>query len=536
MARRSRQPNSLIGRLVALEARSWEQEAQIIRRFGIEVSWAKIADIMISGEGVESSNYVTGSDGWMIDGDGNAEFNNVTIRGDIISGNWDGADPANLATADGTATAGFYLDSSVGSAQFMGDMFVGGNVDIIQDEGFIIVGPVDDRMLLTSETDRYRLVDAGTDTFANTVIEFDQDWSVAGITTNAVIAAYDGQSLGNPYLFVAGPHRGTDIADASHLTLGIREGTFETLAFLTADEITLSPGSSGVSVTGDLYADSISLDAGSAGAPTLTFTVDPDTGIYRKQANYLGFSTAGVEQWFIDLNGNWNFANNILYGVDEVQVADGSVSDPSFTFTNDGDTGMYRRGSNDIGFTIGGVNRFQISSSYMNSVTTASYAIKHAAGTNALPTYSFLGDLGTGMVRGSVNQVILTCAGIPELYISPTQLVVPNVYNDSITGTANVTVSTNGRLRRATSAKKYKKKIKPALGLENITLRPVFFTSKTEDTTHIGFIADDLGEQDKRLGMYHDGEIEDFDTKAILAVLAAKMNRLEDEIAVLKAA
>lgn len=93
------------------------------------------------GQVASSSNFVAGTSGWMIDGDGNAEFNNVTVRGDIESGNWDGVSPANLALMDTTATVGFYLDSSVGAAQFMGDVFIGGDLKITDGTGTITISP-----------------------------------------------------------------------------------------------------------------------------------------------------------------------------------------------------------------------------------------------------------------------------------------------------------------------------------------------------------------------------------------------------------
>src|SRR5690606_22528107 len=56
--------------------------------------------------------------------DGKAEFNDVTIRSDFWSANWDGAVPANLASMDTSATAGFYLDSSTGSMQLEGNLYL----------------------------------------------------------------------------------------------------------------------------------------------------------------------------------------------------------------------------------------------------------------------------------------------------------------------------------------------------------------------------------------------------------------------------
>ena len=103
--------------------------------------------ILIRSEGtfavIRSDNFVAGSAGFRIRSNGNAEFNDILVRGDIESGNWDGASPANLATKDGTATVGFYLDSSVGAAQFQGDIFLDGllSVDATDDSGSVSLSP-----------------------------------------------------------------------------------------------------------------------------------------------------------------------------------------------------------------------------------------------------------------------------------------------------------------------------------------------------------------------------------------------------------
>jgi hypothetical protein len=86
---------------------------------------------------IQSDDFVTGTSGWQIAGDGSAEFNDVLVRGDIESGNWDGTSPANLATVDTGATAGFYLDSSVGAAQFEGDIWLRGNLQASDDTDIV---------------------------------------------------------------------------------------------------------------------------------------------------------------------------------------------------------------------------------------------------------------------------------------------------------------------------------------------------------------------------------------------------------------
>lgn len=101
---------------------------------------------------ISSSNFVSGTSGWQIDGDGNAEFNDVTVRGDIVSSNWDGSDPLALSTRDTGASVGFALDSSEGAGQFEGDLFVGGNLQVAGN-GELVVGDDPDsgnRMIMTA--------------------------------------------------------------------------------------------------------------------------------------------------------------------------------------------------------------------------------------------------------------------------------------------------------------------------------------------------------------------------------------------------
>ena len=56
---------------------------------------------------------------------------------------------------------------------------------------------------------------------------------------------------------------------------------------------------SGGTMTGPVLAD----DASGASTPAIAFDGDADTGLFRKAANTLGFSTAGTERAIVDSNG-----------------------------------------------------------------------------------------------------------------------------------------------------------------------------------------------------------------------------------------
>ncbi len=73
-------------------------------------------EVEILDKAIQSSNYLSGEDGWKIDGSGNAEFGNVFVRGDINAetgtiGYWNISSPAVTRTFDQTELRGTFLES-----------------------------------------------------------------------------------------------------------------------------------------------------------------------------------------------------------------------------------------------------------------------------------------------------------------------------------------------------------------------------------------------------------------------------------------
>ncbi|MEK6249051.1 MAG: hypothetical protein N2C12_12785, partial [Planctomycetales bacterium] len=94
---------------------------------------------------------------------------------------------------------------------------------------------------------------------------------------------------------------------------------------------------------------------------------------------------------------------------DPLLISDGTAAAPSLAFTADTDTGMYRAGTNEIGFTAGGVELLSVGSADVDVVTghlnvfsnTGSDTIslgEYSGGSNlaAIETSSFYALLGTG--------------------------------------------------------------------------------------------------------------------------------------------
>jgi len=101
------------------------------------------------GGSLEGGVDATATGGFFLDSSaGSAQFEGslflggaLAASGDIYSTNWDGAIPANLTTThDATATAGFYFDGSAGSPQFEGNVYLGGNLKFIAAAGILDFG------------------------------------------------------------------------------------------------------------------------------------------------------------------------------------------------------------------------------------------------------------------------------------------------------------------------------------------------------------------------------------------------------------
>jgi hypothetical protein len=140
----------------------------------------------------------------------------------------------------------------------------------------------------------------------------------------------------------------------------IGSGTSWVTSNLTAGagiSITVGAGEITISATdGD-----ITLDDGTAASPSLHFTNDADTGIYRPAANTLGISVSGTQVAYFDTNGLTIPSAGVVAG-GSFHGANGNANNPTFSFSSDQDTGMYRHGTNELGFTVGGTQKAVLTS------------------------------------------------------------------------------------------------------------------------------------------------------------------------------
>lgn len=93
---------------------------------------------------------------------------------------------------------------------------------------------------------------------------------------------------------------------------------------------------------------------GTAAAPVLTFSADRDTGIYRAGSNQLGFTTAGVVRVAISTS---LFTSDVTS-----RWASGTAAAPAVAFQADINSGLYSISADIMGFSTAGTERFRIGS------------------------------------------------------------------------------------------------------------------------------------------------------------------------------
>ena len=186
-----------------------------------------------------------------------------------------------------------------------------------------------------------------------------------------------------------------------------------------SNDLTIANGGA-VSTVGDITAGGDIITAvGSAAAPSHTFTGDTDTGMYRDGADSISITTGGVQRLDIDGGG--------IKGKVVFAAPYGSAAAPGFSFDGDTDTGMYRQGSNEIGFATGGTENLRLTGSNlrMASATSVIYNTGYfrgvdATGTASNPTFSWDGDNQTGMYRSAASTMGFSAGNATRFKISPT--------------------------------------------------------------------------------------------------------------------
>lgn len=126
---------------------------------------------------------------------------------------------------------------------------------------------------------------------------------------------------------------------------------------------------------------------GSALAPSIAFSGQSDTGIYRPGTS-IGFTVGGSDVAF-------------MLGT-QMRYVDGINAAPAYSFINQINSGMWRGSSTRLDFSVNGTHALTLSTAQIQS---------RYDGSDAFPAYAFASEPGTGFNR-STNAVNATANGV----------------------------------------------------------------------------------------------------------------------------
>jgi hypothetical protein len=152
---------------------------------------------------------------------------------------------------------------------------------------------------------------------------------------------------------------------------------------------------------------------GTTSLPGFAFEADIDTGIFRLGNNIMGLAVATSTMIQID-------AGSSVTIVAPLRVQGGLVASPAIAFASDPDTGIYSAGGNQLGFVANGVQQF------VATTTAISFRrqVLASSGTVGVPSYSFSNDADSGMYLPTTGQVGFAASGVQVVRLLSSQLLI----------------------------------------------------------------------------------------------------------------
>lgn len=178
--------------------------------------------------------------------------------------------------------------------------------------------------------------------------------------------------------------------------------------------------------------------AGTAGAPTYSFTSDTDSGFYSAGVGTIAMSVDAAAVWSATASAN-TFYSPLL-------AQNGTAGDPSFSFANDTDLGLYRIGANAGGFTGSLTISSTVAASNLSGSNTGDQTITLTGDVTGTGTGTFAATIAAGVI---VNNDINASAAIDFSKLAALtdgNILIGNVSNvaASVAVTGDVTISNAG--------------------------------------------------------------------------------------------
>ncbi len=209
-----------------------------------------------------------------------------------------------------------------------------------------------------------------------------------------------------PLIIPAGTAGAPSLSFSGDPNTGLFSGGGDVLAISTGGTQRFSVSTSATTSTLPL-----TLPIGSVGTPSLNFAGDTDTGIYSSTGNRVDFATSGVLRASLDSGG--------LTTTVPIQTGDGTQAAPAYSFPTSSTSGMWSPGADTIAF---GVSNFKCLEITTTGITWYR-AMAQISGTAAAPSYTFsTSGTSTGMYRSAGNVIGFSCSGTLRLSVSATSV------------------------------------------------------------------------------------------------------------------
>lgn len=519
---------------------------------------------VVTGNGQFSSeDFTPGERGWRISGNGDAEFNNVTLRGEIEASEFRGAPTANIVGVNGTfdddttgwaayttqypnsqidrvtspvrsGTGALRIQSSSGAgtrAAYTEVPCEGG--DILHVAGWVRKHAVSSNPADAWQDTVYVLIDFydGTNTvvhqyYQESIQASAVQWQLLevyaavpldlGITKARVyFASYSNAAVSGRYaLYVDDVTIGiAPLLEVPYMVT--HEDGDRRRALITPQQFTFETEFSnypfGLLVQQDPHMPLLKVTGpyGSGGAPQIDL----------------------IHDLLNDLRVVRLWGSQVQVVASRITVPVGNSSAPGVTFSGDEDTGFYRVGANHVGIAAGG----SLSASFTANST------RFSDGTAAAPGITFQSDTNTGILRPAADTMQFSCGGTVKMALASGTVLMDLAASASAYQPVHRD-ATFGTIVRFTSSRRFKKWIETFDGADLVAqLRPVTFYPKEGHgdpaKQSVGFIAEEVADVDTRLTTTGpDGEPDGLDTNAMLAALVAEVQSLRQRVASLEAA
>ena len=170
--------------------------------------------------------------------------------------------------------------------------------------------------------------------------------------------------------------------------------------------------------------------------PAYSFTNDPDTGFYLANTSDVRLIAAGTTYLRVYNTGTPYVQTNATF-----RQPDGSVSSPAYSFTSYVDTGMFKgtSGGDYLGFSVGGTLQFYA----QEGLVMSNGQIKNNAGSSSAPSYSFWGATNYGMYWNGGNDINIMVNGLVGISVRTDRLQIYKNTYPSGGGTLNLGDGTN---------------------------------------------------------------------------------------------